>query len=351
MLYLITGAPGSGKTLHMISMLAKRKDLKDRPLYLDGIPEVDPQKIPHEPIPEGCSVENWYEWLPPNAILVVDECQRHFRPRPNGSKVPQHVSELETHRHKGVDIFLLTQHPRLVDINVKSFVENHKHISKSQLGTRRIWEWQRCANPDNKGDINTALVRPYRLDKSAFGLYKSAEVHTKIKTGRSNILWFFPLSVIFLLAAGGYTYWYMNNNLMSTEAKEATAATAAAYPADEEGEAQAAPSASAGYYPPPSAASAPATTDIKPEDYVPVFHGKPWTAPIYKPHNQQIATMPFPVACVSSGDKCTCYTEQATPIRDMDKGLCVDFVENGIYNPHKAAGSTQQAAPVDVSNG
>ena len=36
MLYLITGKPGSGKTLHMMSMLLKRKDLRDRPLYIDG---------------------------------------------------------------------------------------------------------------------------------------------------------------------------------------------------------------------------------------------------------------------------------------------------------------------------
>ena len=55
MLYLITGKPGSGKTLHMMSMLLKRKDLRDRPLYIDGIPDVDPEKIPHEALPEGCT--------------------------------------------------------------------------------------------------------------------------------------------------------------------------------------------------------------------------------------------------------------------------------------------------------
>lgn len=38
MLYLITGVPGSGKTLKMISDLMTRDDLKNRPLYLDGIP-------------------------------------------------------------------------------------------------------------------------------------------------------------------------------------------------------------------------------------------------------------------------------------------------------------------------
>ena len=105
MLYLITGKPGSGKTLHMISILLKRKDLRGRPLYIDGIPDVDPEKIPHEALPEGCTGENWDEWLPTNAILVIDECQRYWRQRPNGSKVPKAIQEMETHRHRGVDLF------------------------------------------------------------------------------------------------------------------------------------------------------------------------------------------------------------------------------------------------------
>lgn len=40
MLYLITGVPGSGKTLKMISDLMTRDDLKNRPLYLDEFPKL-----------------------------------------------------------------------------------------------------------------------------------------------------------------------------------------------------------------------------------------------------------------------------------------------------------------------
>ncbi|WP_225748025.1 hypothetical protein [Eikenella sp. Marseille-P7795] len=56
--------------------------------------------------------------------------------------------------------------------------------------------------------------------------------------------------------------------------------------------------------------------------------------------------MPYPVACVKSGAACTCYTDQATPIRGMDKGLCIDFAENGIYNPYRTAA---QSAAADKS--
>ncbi len=33
---------------------------------------------------------------------MIDEAQRVFRPRPAGSKVPDYIQELETHRHKGI---------------------------------------------------------------------------------------------------------------------------------------------------------------------------------------------------------------------------------------------------------
>ena len=105
MISLITGLPGSGKTSLMVYMLMTRKDLQNRPLYVDGIPDL---KIPHQEIPEGCDMTTWYEWAPTGAILVIDEAQRIFRPRPAGAKVPQYVQELETHRHKGIDIFILT---------------------------------------------------------------------------------------------------------------------------------------------------------------------------------------------------------------------------------------------------
>lgn len=66
MIYLFTGVPGSGKTLNVVSMLAKRKDFQGRPLFIDGIPDL---KIPHEPIPEGESIKTWPKWAPISTAL------------------------------------------------------------------------------------------------------------------------------------------------------------------------------------------------------------------------------------------------------------------------------------------
>lgn len=340
MLYLITGQPGSGKTLYMVSQLLKNPDLKDREIYVDGITDLDHDKINYHDIPEGHSVDDWYDWLPHGAILVVDECQRFFRPRPNGSAVPKKVTELETHRHGGWDLFFITQHPRLLDINVRSFVENHKHFGKTQLGNRRMFEWQRCGNPDSRSDTESAMVTLYTLDKQAMNLYKSAEVHTKIKVGRSKWIYAFPIFVILLILC----LWFAYSNFKSFGRKELSEATNGqnnGQPVSQTATQNAAEQVNgignqvaqnSGVI--PGSASQP-DNNLKESDWQPAILGQPWTAPIYNGQNRSIQTMPYPVACVQQDQQCTCYTEQATPIRQMSNSLCLQYVRDGIYNPYR----------------
>lgn len=340
MLYLITGVPGSGKTLKMISDLMNRKDLKNRPLYLDGIPDVKGDVIPNLPIPEGETMQTWHKWAPTGAILVIDECQRVFRPRPSGSKVPDYVAELETHRHKGIDIFLLTQHPRLIDINVRSLIGHHCHISKTNLGVRRMIEWERCGDPQSKGDVQSAVKSVYTLDKKAYGVYKSAEEHTKINTKLSRVVYIAPVVLAAIIAASWYVYSSWNNYAEKAEKAPEVAAQAASPAGNVAGAATpATATVPAGQYPPSvkEVAETPQKPHLSEDDYKPAIDGQPWTAPIYNGQNKAVQTMPYPVACVKSENRCTCYTEQATPIKGMKKSQCLDYVENGIYNPYKRA--------------
>lgn len=203
MISLITGMPGSGKTSLMVYMLMTRKDLQNRPLYVDGIPELT---IKHEEIPEGQDMTTWYLWAPPGAVLVIDEAQRIFRPRPAGSKVPAYIQELETHRHKGVDIFVLTQHPRLIDVNLRSLIGEHRNISKTMLGLKRVTYWQCCANPESRADVADGKSSVFFMKKAAFGKYKSAEEHAKIKGNFSAWIYVLPLLIIIV----GFMAYYLN---------------------------------------------------------------------------------------------------------------------------------------------
>ncbi|MCO6526274.1 MULTISPECIES: zonular occludens toxin family protein [Snodgrassella] len=327
MITLITGVPGAGKTLYMMSLLLNSKELKGRPLYIDGISGIDESRIDYQQVPDGESMQTWYKWAPVGAVLVIDEAQRVFRTRPSGSKVPEFVAELETHRHSGIDFFILTQHPRLIDANLRALVGNHKHISKTQLGVRRIIEWQRTANPEAKSDIKDGLVSIYTLDKAAMGVYKSSEEHTKISVGRSRWFYVFPFALFILIISLFYAVSYIRGYIQPKpkenveqkhENKQPDLVTQLSGSAAKQVAPQSIANESKGY-------------DL--DYFKPVAEGEPWTAKAYD-QQRVIQTMPYPVGCVENGNRCTCYTEQATPIK-MSRDICLDFVKNGIYNPYK----------------
>ena len=333
MISLITGLPGSGKTSLIVHMLMTRKDLQNRPLFVDGIPEL---KLPTMPIPDGESMETWHKWAPVGAIIVIDEAQRIFRPRPAGSKVPDYVHELETHRHKGLDFFILTQHPRLIDVNLRSLVGEHRNISRTMLGFKRVSYWQKCANPESRNDVADAKNSIFTTKKDAFGMYKSAEEHNKLKGSLTSWVWFLPL-LIFLVV-------YLSFNLKSSLEKKTVQKKTVQQsdPVNQSNNQQVINNSSL----PVQAASRieqPITQYLSEKDFEPTIKGKPWTAPIYDGLNRNVQSMPFPVACVESvkAKKCTCYTDQATPMPEIDKKTCLDYARNGIFDPYSTPATNQ----------
>ncbi|KJJ16509.1 hypothetical protein HMPREF3156_01497 [Neisseria sp. HMSC06F02] len=62
MITLITGVPGSGKTLSVVSDLAKKvkKEWAGRKIFTHGIPDL---VIPTEKIPEGHTINDMNVWL------------------------------------------------------------------------------------------------------------------------------------------------------------------------------------------------------------------------------------------------------------------------------------------------
>lgn len=110
------------------------------------------------------------------ALLVIDEAQRHFRPRSAGSPVPDHVAALEVHR-KQCDIWIITQRPNLIDSNVRGLVGKHIALRDTFLG-RYKYEWPEVGDIESKTSRDVAAKSKYKLPKHVFNLYKSAEVHT-----------------------------------------------------------------------------------------------------------------------------------------------------------------------------
>ena len=168
MITLITGSPGAGKTLYMVSMLAKNKEFEGRRIFVDGIPDLKIDNV--EPFPEGCGIHNLHEWVKDEdyqgAIFVVDEAQRFFPPRSSNSKAPELVEFLHVHRHYAIDLYLITQMPARIDKNVRDLVGAHYHIQKNRLGGRSKLYWDYCANRK----LETPM-RPFTRWIKAFSIF------------------------------------------------------------------------------------------------------------------------------------------------------------------------------------
>lgn len=142
MIYLYTGVPGAGKTLFCLNdmydwwkkdAVEKCKAAKDhegewlkyaRPVYVNRVNElaVPGWKTFDDPT-------KWHE-LPDHSIILIDECQEAFPPRSNGAAVPEHVQRIADHRHRGIDIWMITQHPSSIDVFLKRRVEQHNHVHR-----------------------------------------------------------------------------------------------------------------------------------------------------------------------------------------------------------------------------
>ncbi|MGQ2966776.1 zonular occludens toxin family protein [Methylophilus sp.] len=207
MITIITGVPGMGKTALLVQMLlANDKASNARPVFVMGIPDLRIEHVKAPPVeewtekrpdPDDPSLMLDYFTFPPNSYLILDEAQRVYRPRSAGTKVPPYVAALETHRHTGLDIILLTQKPNLVDVNVRHLCGRHIHIRDTILG-RKLYEWPEYNDTDNKANLDAAAKRAFKPPKESFKYYKSSEMHTK-QPRRFHQVWIYlALAVVFM---------------------------------------------------------------------------------------------------------------------------------------------------------
>lgn len=309
MITLITGSPGSGKTAFAVAELAKAAG---RPIFVDGIPEL---AIPHE---QAGPLDQWHTWAPDGALIVADEVQRTWRPRPPGSKVSDAVAALETHRHRGIDFLLITQAPSLVDQNVRRLVSRHVHIVAT-WAARFMYEWPEC-NVDPLSGRTSAIKVPYKLPKSAIGKYKSAEIHTKQKRRVPPSMIALGLAVV----VAALLSWRVAARVSDYAEEKPVIHEPTAFDALEGAHGATAPGATGG-----------ARRDII--DFKPRIEGRPETAPAYD-KLRQVRSVPIIAGCVLSEAKgCQCYTQQATRY-DVPDLVCREIVDGNVFNPYAPEG-------------
>lgn len=348
MIILQTGVPGSGKTSSVVALLMNDESYthytdkdgvkKKRPLFVNGIPEfkIEHQELADEQIKE----QPLQNFLPYGSLVVIDEAQRLMGTRSAASKVPEFIEALATHRHHGLDIILITQHPSFLDSFVRRLVQRHMHVSIKAVG-RKLYEWNECVDqPDSPTNIARAIERTFVLPKKAFDMYKSAEVHTKPKRRIPKSLVFLILFLPLLAAFMFHTITRMKDKYSPDTEQTVSAASA---PVTETSESLKESPASSPVVEAKEVAQYERNNSLKSEDFQPTIAEMPESKPIYDTV-RQVKTFERVAACISGGNSgCTCYSQQGTALKEISKATCKDYVKNGLpFNPYKED-STQTA--------
>jgi zona occludens toxin (predicted ATPase) len=169
MIYLVTGVPGSGKTLYAIKLILDF--IKEgRTVYAD----IDGLNIDGVlPAPD-----DWRD-TPDGSVVVYDECQQKFGPDGSGRSKDTRVQALEVHRHTGHDIVFITQRERLLHTHIRDLVGKHFHIQR-QYGSHvvKIFKREEVIQTSSRSVLERCDQELWKYDKSLFDCYKSATVHT-----------------------------------------------------------------------------------------------------------------------------------------------------------------------------
>lgn len=309
--HIVTGLPGNGKTLYTIHTVESLRKSSDRHhVYYHGI-DIDPAKLPDwVPLDDP---RDWHK-CPTGSIVVLDEAQKTFVKRGNGAPVPEYVSALETLRHQGIELWLITQHPMLIDSHARKLIGDHRHLVRAfgaQAATVHRWNSVQEQCDKSRAD-SEAQVWAYPVE--VFGWYKSAEIHT-IKRRLPRAFWFLvSVPVVLAVCVWIMIKWYQSR-LPSAPVEQAGKSGLINAPA----------------------ARIPARQDASPkktrvqylEEHIARLPGLPHTAPAYDEVTRPVEA-PYPAACVEMQGDCRCYTQQATRMA-VPVDLCRSIVGGGFF--------------------
>jgi len=318
MITLTCGVPGAGKTLWTVATVEARRVAESRPVYYSGIADLSYEWI------ELADGESW-ESVPDGAIVVVDEAQRLFPVRKQGSPVPPSVRAMETHRHRGIDLYFVSQNHLQLDSAVRHLVGEYRFLERP-FGQNYsvVWRFGHVCDWKNTSEQAKADKTRWKFPKQTFGAYKSAEVHTHKRSLPRMVYLLIPLLAVI---AGG-SWWAYSRLAKHGEPVVAKAVEVKPVEAMPEGIA-------------PQAQTPAQVADSK-LAYLQArtvrVRELPESAPVFDALAVPV-TFPRVAACYFAKDKaCQCYTQQGTPTPTLT-AFCVEFVKHGAFDPYQAAGA------------
>ena len=350
---LITGLPGHGKTLLMVSQIMEQAAKADRPMYEAGVDGLAPgictnladarQWNAIDPDAVGtctCGKRSPHAHLVPDgSIIYVDEAWKWFGHMHDarGQKAPDAVLELAEHRHRGIDFVWTTQGPSQIYPFARTLIADHTHVVR-RFGTSfcSLYSWGEL-NEDVKSQSMraSAVTRQWGFPRAMFDKYKSATQHT-IKRKIPFRLFLIPACIVMAVVLGAFALKFLSPSATAARAGAPLAATGLPVsPAtDQHGDGHPKYTTALSYV----------------VAHTPRVASQPWSAPVYD--GRRVTTDPRIFCMITAQDKknssCHCYTEQATPYQArLDDSQCRNIALWGNYDPYKV--EARESQPVSQS--
>lgn len=330
---LVTGTPGAGKTLNTIEMVHKRAEKEARAVYYANIDDVTipgwhkMDAIDGADLTTAITPHSWYN-APDGSILLIDECQDFYPSMSASAKQPDYIMRFATHRHKGYDVYLITQGPNLINSKLKDWITPHIHYRRI-FGGNKTYRYTNEEVVNNIRDVNAiakaAIKQKVKLNPKYFGTYHSASVHTQNTRINKKLLAILAFGVLSIPLAMWYAYSAVNAKTAAVAVPQGQAVAAA--DVVQVGGVSPLPSVMPGVIAGGEQRFDPMTA------YQPRIAAMPETAPAYddlrKPQD-----FPRP-NCLKNGKRCECYTQQGTLMQDYPRDLCLANVKRGYFDPTK----------------
>lgn len=232
---LLTGNPGSGKSLFAISMIEAAIKRGNRHVFTNITGVTIPGVLP---IPADADWRN----LPDGSLVIFDECQdiedeNGQRPYAAtgqaGLARDGRLSELRQHRKREFHLVFITQHPTFCHHEIRKITDTHHHFLRVmglQRSTKYTFSGSYCLSPEKPEERRRGDKEFWRFPKRLFGAYHSAQAHhigfkmpRKVAMVAAAVLATSALAVWFLLGRVG-----LGESSVLVQEAQAEAAAAAA---------------------------------------------------------------------------------------------------------------------------
>lgn len=322
MIYLRTGKPGSGKTLRTIHE-GMQMAATGREVYALNVNGLDHDFTGIKPAP----VDHLSEWqsLPPGCAIIVDEVQLYLPPMASNVKMPDWIEAFTRNRHAGIDLYFVTQHPRLINYYVRELVNYHEHLVRLEgnMSSARVYYAEGLLDLSKKGPPRDAAFKLWRYPADLFGVYKSAEVHTVKRYIPQRLKIAAALAVVTLVAV--LVAWSAMGSITGG-AEPSVVPEVAAVP-----EPVVARVVDPVIREPERGRQSVTTAEEYAAAHLPLIEGLPWSAPAYL--SREVTAEPE-IYCGMTADRCLCMSEQGTRIY-VKPASCRTIAREGVYNPYR----------------